>query len=171
MLAATVLGQTAATARISGLVSDANGAVVAGATVKLTDKTTKEEKTDVTNDEGRYAFANINPGIYDLTVTQQGFRTAVFADLKAEVASAAVRDVTLAAGNVNETVTITASGEVLLQTDDATVGNTFEQQRIERLPIFNRGQVTSHLQRRATAPRRDRRPDARSEAACRHALL
>lgn len=85
LLAAAAVAQTAATARISGLVTDANGAVVAGATVKLTDKTTKEERSAVTNDEGRYAFPNITPGTYDLTITQQGFRTALFADVKAEL--------------------------------------------------------------------------------------
>lgn len=51
----------------------------------------------------------------------------------------------LATGSVNETVTITASGEVLLKTEDATVGGAFEQQRIEKLPIFNRGAVTGTL--------------------------
>jgi hypothetical protein len=145
LLAAAAVAQTAATARISGLVTDANGAVVAGATVKLTDKTTKEERSAVTNDEGRYAFPNITPGTYDLTITQQGFRTALFADVKAEVATALVRDAVLATGSVNETVTITASGEVLLKTEDATVGGAFEQQRIEKLPIFNRGAVTGTL--------------------------
>ncbi len=46
-LPAIIFGQTAATARISGVVTDAQGAVVSGATVKLIDKTTKLEKADI----------------------------------------------------------------------------------------------------------------------------
>ncbi|MCA1575332.1 MAG: carboxypeptidase regulatory-like domain-containing protein, partial [Acidobacteria bacterium] len=141
---ATVLGQTAATARISGLVTDTTGAVVAGATVKLVDKTTKAEKTATTNDEGRYAFANITPATYDITITGQGFRTIVFSDVKADIAAATTRDATLEAGNVSETVTVSSTQEALLQTDDATVGNTIEQDRIERLPTINR-QATALL--------------------------
>ncbi|MGI9067902.1 MAG: carboxypeptidase regulatory-like domain-containing protein [Pyrinomonadaceae bacterium] len=138
LLPANVFGQTAATARISGLVTDANGAAVPGSTVKLLDKTTKAEKTTTTNDEGRYAFANIDPGTYDITITLQGFRTAVFSDVKADIANATIRDAALEAGNVSETVTVSATGDVLLKTDDATVGNTIEQLRLERLPITNR---------------------------------
>ncbi|MGH9942706.1 MAG: carboxypeptidase-like regulatory domain-containing protein [Pyrinomonadaceae bacterium] len=131
---ASVLGQTAATARISGLVTDTNGAAVAGASVNLADKTTKAERIVTTNEEGRYAFANIDPATYDITITVQGFRTAVFSDVKADIAVATIRDATLEAGNVSETVTVSGGREALLQTDDATVGNTIEQDRLERLP-------------------------------------
>ncbi|MFN2480556.1 MAG: carboxypeptidase-like regulatory domain-containing protein, partial [Pyrinomonadaceae bacterium] len=141
---ATVLGQTAATARISGLVTDATGAVVAGATVKLVDKTTKAEKIATTNDEGRYVFANIDPATYDITITGQGFRTAVFTDVKADITVTTVRDAKLEAGNVNEVVTVAGAQEAPLHTDDATVGNTFEQNRIQRLPTINR-QATALL--------------------------
>ncbi len=145
LLPASVLGQTAATARISGLVTDANGAIVPGATVKMVDQTTKSEKTSTTNDEGRYVFANIDPATYDITVTAQGFRTLVISGVKADIAVAAVQDVTLEAGSVSETVTISATGEVQLQTDDAAIGNVFNEERLKRLPNINR-QATTLLQ-------------------------
>lgn len=138
LLPASVPGQTAATARISGLVTDANGAAVAGASVKLVDKTTKAERTDTTNEEGRYAFPNIDPGVYDITITVRGFRTAVFSDVKANIADVTIRDATMEAGNVTETVTVSATGDVLLKTDDAAVGNNIDQRQLERLPTTNR---------------------------------
>ena len=58
-LSLTVFGQTATTARITGQVTDAQGAVVVGATVRLVDKATNQEKTTTTNEEGRYAFPSL----------------------------------------------------------------------------------------------------------------
>ncbi len=149
---AILLGQTVATARISGLVTDANGAAVRGAAVKLVDQATKTEKTATTNEEGRYVFAKVDPGAYDLTITAQGFRTTVISDIKAEVTVAMVRDVTLQPGAVNEQVTVSATGEVQLKTEDASVGNVIGEDRIKRLPNFNRQATSLLLLQPAVAP-------------------
>jgi len=74
-LSADGFGQTASTAGIAGVVTDANGAVVAKAAIKLIDKATGAEKSTATDSAGRYVFAAVDPGSYDLTVTAQGFRT------------------------------------------------------------------------------------------------
>ena len=144
LLPANAFGQTATTARVSGVVTDAQGGIVSGATVKLTNKATKAERTDATNSEGRYVFAAVDPGVYDLSVTAQGFRTSVVPDVKADITKVATIDVELQPGGAQEQVTVTATGEVQLQKDDATVGNVIEGDRIKRLPQVNR-QVTSLL--------------------------
>jgi hypothetical protein len=141
-LPAGSFGQTAATAKISGVVTDAQGAVVAGATVKLTDKSTKLEKTEVANSEGRYVFAAVEPGLYDITATAEGFRTTVISQIKAEVAKATTVDLTLQVGGITEIVTVEATGEVQLQKDDAAVGNVIEADRIKRLPNLTRQATT-----------------------------
>jgi hypothetical protein len=143
-LPADAFAQTAATAKISGVVTDAQGAVVQGATVKLINKATKQERTDATNDEGRYVFAAIEPGLYEVTATAQGFRTTVVSDLKAEISKAATLDITLQPGGVGEQVTVTAAGEVQLQREDSSIGNVIEEDRITRLPTQQR-QVTELL--------------------------
>lgn len=146
------LAQTATTARISGIVSDAQGAVVAGATVKLIDKATKAERVDATNAEGRYVFPNVEPGLYEISIVAQGFRTTLVSAVKAEVAKTANVDVALQVGGTTEQVTVTATGEVQLQKDDSAVGNVIDSDRITRLPNSNR-QVTSLLQLQpATSP-------------------
>lgn len=66
-LSTACFGQTGATASVAGEVKDANGAVVAGAAVKLVSKATSAEKTTSTNNSGRYVFAAVEPGEYDLT--------------------------------------------------------------------------------------------------------
>lgn len=143
-LPSNIFGQTATTARVSGVVTDAQGAVVAGATVKLMNKATKAEKTDVTDNEGRYGFGAVDPGTYDLSVAAQGFRTTVVSDLKADITKVSNLDVELQPGGSQEQVTITATGEVQLQKDDSSVGNVIDADRIKKLPQINR-QVTSLL--------------------------
>ncbi|MEK6322566.1 MAG: carboxypeptidase regulatory-like domain-containing protein [Acidobacteriota bacterium] len=142
-LPSNIFGQTATTGRVSGVVTDAQGAVVAGATVKLMNKATKAEKTDVTDSEGRYGFAAV-PGTYEVSVAAQGFRTTVVSDLKADITKVSTLDVELQPGGSEEQVTVTATGEVQLQKDDSSVGNVIDADRIKKLPQINR-QVTSLL--------------------------
>lgn len=111
---AHIFGQTAATAKISGVVADANGAVVAGAAVKLVDKTTNVEKTTITNSDGSYVFALLDPSVYEITVSAQGFSTQVITDVKADVGKSLDYNVSLQPGNINETVSVTAANEAVL---------------------------------------------------------
>lgn len=138
LLPATVLGQTATTTSISGQVADAQGAAVAGATVTLRDTATNQERTATTNEEGRYTFTNLPAGIYNLLVSSSGFKQVNITNLKAEVTKPVVQDIALEIGAVTEQVTVDATGETQLITQDATVGNTFEKRRIDLLPNISR---------------------------------
>src|SRR5262249_12837210 len=88
--------------------------------------------------EGRYVFAAVEPGVYEMTVTTQGFRTLVISDIKAEVTKVATVDVTLQVGGAAEQVTVTAAGEAQLQRDDSSIGNGIDEDRIKRLPTPSR---------------------------------
>src|SRR5712664_2834486 len=72
---ASLHAQAASSTSIAGVVTDSTGAVVAGASVKLTHKWTNTPRTIVTNDTGRYFFANVTSGEYDFAVSKSGFRT------------------------------------------------------------------------------------------------
>ncbi len=138
LLSADGFGQTASTASIAGEVTDSNGAVVAGAAVKLVNKAAGIEKTAATDNAGRYVFAAVEPGSYELTVTAKGFRTSVVTGVKAEVTKVTPIDVSLQVGGAAEQVTVTAGGEAQLQTADSALGNVIEADRIKRLPTANR---------------------------------
>src|ERR1043166_1039796 len=77
--------QTASSGSIAGLVSDPQGGVVPGATVVLTDIATNSKQTSATNDAGRYNFPVVNPGLYDVTVSKTGFKTAKMAQQKVSI--------------------------------------------------------------------------------------
>ena len=138
LLPADVFAQTATTARISGRVTDAQGAVIIGATVELMDKATGAKKTITTNDDGNFVFASLDPGAYNVSVSKQGFKSKTISDISAQVSKSLNVDIALDTGGTAEQVTVTAAGEVQLQKDDASLGNVIDRDRIARLPNANR---------------------------------
>src|SRR5262245_64106669 len=69
------MAQTAS-GQITGVVKDANGAVLAKAKVKVNSALTGLTRETTTNEEGIYVFPLLQVGVYDVTVEQQGFRAA-----------------------------------------------------------------------------------------------
>ncbi|HXG94933.1 MAG TPA: carboxypeptidase regulatory-like domain-containing protein [Blastocatellia bacterium] len=130
--------QTATTTSISGLVSDPQGAVIPGASVTLRDKATNQQRVATTNEEGRFVFANLDPGLYELTVTATGFKKASITEIKADVTKPVVQDIKLEAGVVTEEVTVSAGTEAQLQKQDSSVGNTLDNRRVTLLPNISR---------------------------------
>jgi hypothetical protein len=85
---------------ILGTVTDASGAVVAGAQVKVRSVNTGLERTTVTGTDGSYSVPELPIGSYDVTVTQSGFQTFVAKAVAVDVASERRVDATLKQGEV-----------------------------------------------------------------------
>src|SRR5690349_8169814 len=131
---ATAMAQS--TAGVTGIVKDSNGAVIAGAEVKLTDKKTGTELTTKTNDQGVYDFQKVAPGTgYTLTFTNPGFQTLVINDVALGVGVTSTHNAEMTIGEVTGTVVVTASNEVTLNTSDASIGNVIGERRLKDLPI------------------------------------
>ena len=60
---------------VSGTVLDQSGAVVAGARVQLTGETQSTSQEALSGTDGRFSFANVAPGPFQLSVTAAGFAT------------------------------------------------------------------------------------------------
>src|SRR5258707_1007097 len=132
--------QAASSTSISGVVSDSSGAIVAGAAVKLTEKTTNASRTTNTNDAGRYFFANVPSGEYEVTASKAGFRITKTL-VTATVGLPLTVDLKLELGSVSETVEVTATNSEL-QTMNATVGNTISGDMLQNLPSIGRDAAT-----------------------------
>jgi hypothetical protein len=131
-----VVAMAQSTAGVTGTVKDSNGAVVAGAEVKLTDTKTGAEFTTKTNDQGVYQFQKVAPGTgYALTFTNPGFQTLVINDVALGVDTTSTHNAELTIGEVSGTVVVTASNEVTLNTTDASIGNVIGERRLKELPI------------------------------------
>src|SRR5947208_8101586 len=139
----SVRAQTASSGSITDQVLDPQGAIVAGADVTLTDTSTKSAQTTTTNDAGRYNFPVVNPGLYDLVVSRQGFKTAKFSAQKVSIGSVLTVNVALEVGALTETVVVTsAMAGTELQTTNATVGTTINLKELELLPNLGRDATT-----------------------------
>src|SRR5215475_10875313 len=147
LLLSATKGSPQTSGEITGLVTDPSGAAVAGATVTVANKATGATRKVVTSSEGLYAFPSLLPGVYELKIEHQGFKTAVLDNITLEVQQAARRDVTMEVGAVGETVTVTSAG-ALLNAENATVGTVIENKRIVDLPLNGR----NFLQLVSTAP-------------------
>jgi len=131
----TALGQTG-TSSVRGTVLDPQGKVVSGATVTLTNTETNATRNQTTSDSGVYAFEQLPPGPYRVDVEATGFKKAIITDVQALVAKPTEVNVQLEVGAVTESVTVAATAnEVLLNNQDASLGNNFVTKQIGQLPL------------------------------------
>jgi hypothetical protein len=132
----------AGTAGLSGTVTDAQGAVVPGATVTATHLATGAIRVGVSNNRGVYSFPALPPGNYTVKVELSGFRTAVHEAVLLRVDSTTQLDSVLETGAVTEQVTVHEATPII-NTTDASVGQTMSKETIDRLPV--EGQNVVHL--------------------------
>ncbi len=122
---------------VLGHITDPSGAPVEGARVTLLNVDTTIHQEQVTSAVGDYVFVNVQPGNYKLTVSTAGFKTAEAVGLKLGVDQTLRQNFALSIGTVNEQVSVQSEAQ-LVQTDNTTVGATFNQELIEELPISGR---------------------------------
>jgi hypothetical protein len=132
-----VLGQATNTGTVVGTVTDQSGAAVSGAVITLTDLATNEVHTEKTAKSGQYVVVNLPPGEYRITATKEGFSVAEVLSETVTVGSQSNANFKLMVGAVNETVEVTESNADL-QTLNATVGTTVNEEQIENMPALGR---------------------------------
>jgi hypothetical protein len=123
-------------ATLSGTVHDASGAVVPSATAVLVNLGTGIQERATTDSSGRYTFPRIAPGTYTLRVEKAGFRRTTVDSLLLAVNDALTRDVTLDAGDIAETVTVTGANSV--QTRGGGVSLAVDARNLDALPLNGR---------------------------------
>jgi hypothetical protein len=122
---------------IVGTVSDASGAVVAKATVTITNKATGVSTSIPVNNTGEYQVLTLIPGEYAVKAGAPGFETSVRDGIVVHVQDRISLNFTLKVGSVVEQVVVTGS-EPLLQTQTADVGNVVDTQQVNDLPLNGR---------------------------------
>jgi carboxypeptidase family protein/TonB-dependent receptor-like protein len=119
---------------VVGMVKDAQGATVPGATVTIVNKETNLTRDTVTNAEGTFSLTNVLPGPYDVRIALTGFREGVRTSVPVTIGQVSRVDVTLEIGTMTETVTV-ASEAQLLQTDKADVSTELSSKELTSLPL------------------------------------
>ncbi|MBA3439761.1 MAG: TonB-dependent receptor [Pyrinomonadaceae bacterium] len=123
---------------ISGTVTDPNGAVVAGAGVRLVNSVTQQDvRTVQTNDEGVFQFLEIEPATYDVIITASGFAEAQLRSARVEPNRSVRLDTALGLSGTTDEVTVTA-GQELVDRESPTLGTTVDPRRVIGLPLDGR---------------------------------
>ncbi len=123
--------------RILGTVTDASGAVVAGAKVSVANTATNVTRNLVSNSAGDYVAPNLEEGSYVVSAEATGFKKAENKSVIVQVGRDARVDLRLQPGAVNETVEVT-SDEPLIDITDSTLNGVLENKAINELPLQGR---------------------------------
>jgi hypothetical protein len=137
LLALTLLLAPAASAqqqtgRIDGVITDASGAVVPGATVVLTGATTAQLET-AAGANGDYHFLNLAPGTYTVTAKLTGFADVARQNVIVQTGGSTQIDLQMRPSGVTEAVTVTGASPVV-DTRKLTNEVTFDQTQLQEIP-------------------------------------
>lgn len=138
-IVATAVPAQAQTSRgtVNGIVTDASGATLPNAMVRLTNNDTNQSRSTTTNDAGLYRFDAVDPGTYEVNVSATGFRAFEARTLPVQAGQLASVDAQLQIGDTSSSVEVTA-GVALLQTEAPVRGGSISTKNVVELPIQSR---------------------------------
>ena len=131
------LSAQAVAANISGSVTDSSGAVIAGATVVVTNTATGVATTLTSNDQGRYNAPDLVVGPYEVRASKAGFQTVVQSNVNATVGSQLVINLSLPVGQAQQTITVETSVSQV-ETQSTAVSTLVSPQQMVDLPLNGR---------------------------------
>src|ERR1700723_2001154 len=129
-----------ATGSFSGTVSDKAGAVVSGATVKVSSQDTGLSREAKTDDSGHYLIPLLPVAQFTIRVTSQGFQTTEQKDVRLQVDEHRELDFSLAPASVNTSVEVSTT-EVAVETANPTLGQVITSEQVADLPLNGRNFV------------------------------
>ncbi len=135
--AGSALAQSAVTGAIGGTVTDPSNAAIPSATVTLRSQGTNKEETVVTGEDGRFRFANLQPGTYSVSVSASGFADYKQSEITVEVGRLTDVNAALRIGAAAATVEIIADAQVV-NTESKEFASNINQTAINELPINGR---------------------------------
>lgn len=126
-----------ATATLSGIVSDSQGAVVAGALVTAADAGRAIERRATTNGDGYFTITQLPPSSYTITIERSGFAEVKRSDVVLNVGDQSTLKIELRVAGVGETVTVNAADAPLV-TESPAVATVVDRQFVENQPLNGR---------------------------------
>jgi hypothetical protein len=124
-------------ATMNGVVMDESKAVLPGASVVATSRSTGRVFDAVTNERGEYRLVGMPPGRYDTRVELSGFAVVVLSDIELLVGQNATIPYTLKLATLDETLTVTGESP-LIDLRTARVAGNIDRRQMEQLPIAGR---------------------------------
>src|SRR5436305_1101971 len=129
--------QASYTAQIRGVVKDQSGALVANATVSITNDATGISETARSDDHGLYILTGLRPAVYTIKADAAGFRPAAEKNVVLQVAQQTTIDFTLHPLGLITTVEVTTAAP-LLDTENASLGTDVTNEYVRDIPLYGR---------------------------------
>ena len=123
---------------IFGVVKDSSGAVVPGANVTLTNTEAGVARTTKTNGSGDYEFSDVQASHYSIEIEAPSFERWITSGVVLAVRQQLRVDATLAAGGVQQQVTVNADSVSAIETDSPTISGVFTADDAANLPVNTR---------------------------------
>jgi hypothetical protein len=130
------------TASISGVVKDTAGAVMPGVSVTVKNDTTGAAQEVATDAAGAYRATALEAGSYSVSAALAGFKSAVAKAIRVAPGQPITIPLTLEIGQLEETVTVTSSSE-LINTQNGTVAATLNSDQLTRMPTPTRNALNA----------------------------
>src|SRR5438046_4744258 len=125
--------------RVQGTVLDSTQSALPGTTITMVNDATGVAVTFVADQDGRYIFDFVDPGVYTITGELQGFKKAQQRNVRVPQRGSVTADLTLEIGGVEERVVVEAA-QVTVQFKSSSSDVTLERQLVEQVPINGRNQ-------------------------------
>ena len=135
---ASLFGQ--ATTSLSGRVTDPTGATIPEAVITITLDSQGLTRKTIGDTSGFYQFLQLPPGNYTVKAEKTGFATLLQKNVLLQVNLPATVELKLEVGNVSQTIAIEAEAPPI-NTQDASIGNAFNQTQVRQLPLLTRNVV------------------------------
>jgi hypothetical protein len=126
------------TGTVRGTITDPSGAIVSGATVTATNAASAVATVTKTNGTGEYSIRFLQIGQYKIAVSAAGFETADYGPFALEIDQTAKVDIALRIGAATATVDVSGQMQPILNTESATLGETFTENTINSIPLNGR---------------------------------
>ncbi len=137
-LASVPMWAQVSTSSITGVVTDASGAVVVNAKVALKNEDTGVVYNGTTTSAGIYSFASLMPGRYSISVMQSGFQTFTSLHNVLTVGTPLVIDVNLKVAAVGQSMQVVESTYERIETSNATISDIMDTKQVQDLPLNGR---------------------------------
>jgi len=137
---------------VIGVVKDPGQGIVPGAQVTLTSVDERTQHTATTDADGAFHFVNLKAGHYELLVTAPGFAEYKITAAQLDARQSLRFDVVLKLASSEQSIEVGSEAGPVINTENATIGDTKDFAQITNLPVNYRGATTSPLAMLATVP-------------------
>ena len=134
----------AASASISGTITDSQGGVLPGVTLTVTNAESGTVRTSITEADGKFRVGGLNPGRYNIASEIPGFQTVEVKDVTLQVGQDYTRDFQLALSTLQESVTVTGEAPII-EASKSSVSTVVTSAQIETLPVQDRTALSLSL--------------------------